>query len=279
MIKIGGHVSAAGGIDLAVERALAIGANCLQIFITSPRQWRKTNITDEQVARFKAGVAEHALDPVFIHGMYLANLASENKELLEQSIDAVAHALQVADRIGAQGVIYHTGSRKDRDPDEAVEFVINSMKEVLRRAAGGTSQLIIEGSAGQKGAIGSFAELGAMRNGAGSERVKVCLDTCHMFAAGHDIRTKESVRTTLDAFDAAVGLEHLVVLHANDSKFDLGLAKDRHENIGQGKIGSTGFKAMLATPELRRLPWLLEVPGDTNEGPDAPNVKRLQELA
>lgn len=279
MIKIGGHVSAAGGIDLAVERTLAIGANCLQIFITSPRQWRKTNITDEQVARFRAGVAEHQLDPVFIHGMYLANLASENKELLENSIDAVAHALQVADRIGAQGVIYHTGSRKDRDPDEAVEFVIKSMKEILKRAAGGTSQLIIEGSAGQKGAIGSFAELGAMRKGAGSDRVKICLDTCHIFAAGHDIRTKESVRTTLDNFDAAVGLEHLVVLHANDSKFDLGLAKDRHENIGQGKIGSAGFKAMLATHELRKLPWLLEVPGDTNEGPDAPNIKRLQDLA
>lgn len=279
MLKIGGHVSAAGGIDLAVQRTLDIGANCLQIFITSPRQWRKTNITDEQVERFRIGIKEHKLDPVFIHGMYLANLASEDAELLEKSIDAVAHALQVADRIGAQGVIYHTGSRKDRDPDEAVAQVIKSMKEVLKRAAGGKSQLIIEGSAGQKGAIGSFKELGQMRKGAGSDRVKICLDTCHGFAAGHDLVTPAGVKTTLAEFDDLIGLEHLVVLHANDSKFEMGQAKDRHENIGHGKIGNAGFKSMLQNPVLRKLPWLLEVPGDTGEGPDATNIKRLQELA
>lgn len=279
MMKIGGHVSAAGGIDLAVQRTLDISANCPQIFITSPRQWRKTNITDDQIERFKAGIKEYQLDPVFIHGMYLANLASEDADLLEKSIDAVAHGLIIADKIGAQGLIYHTGSRKDRDPDEAVAQVIKSMKEVLKRAAGGSSQLIIEGSAGQKGAIGSFEELGAMRKGAGSDRVKICLDTCHAFAAGHDLVTPTGIKTMLAAFDRLIGLKHLVVIHANDSKFDMGQAKDRHENIGQGKIGSAGFKALLHTPELRKLPWLLEVPGETGEGPDTANVQRLQELA
>ena len=278
-MKIGGHVSAAGGIDLAVERTLAIGANCLQIFITSPRQWRKTNVTDQQVERFRAGIKQHSLEPVFIHGMYLANLASEDPELLEKSIDAVAHALITADRIGAQGVIYHTGSRKDRDPEEAVEQVINSMQEVLRRAAGGTSQLIIEGSAGQKGAIGSFKELGQMLKGVDSERVKICLDTCHAFAAGHDLVTPEGIKTMLADFDQHVGLEHLVVIHANDSKFGIGEARDRHENIGQGKIGNAGFSAILKLDELKKLPWLLEVPGETGEGPDLINIQRLQELA
>jgi deoxyribonuclease-4 len=278
-MKIGGHVSAAGGIDLAIERTLAIGANCLQIFITSPRQWRKTNITDEQVERFRAGIKQHNFEPVFIHGMYLANLASEDPGLLEKSIDAVAHALITADRIGAQGVIYHTGSRKDRDPDEAVEHVIKSMKEVLKRAAGGISQLIIEGSAGQKGAIGSFKELGQMLKGADSDRVKICLDTCHAFAAGHDLVTPTGIKTMLADFDRLIGLEHLVVIHANDSKFGIGEARDRHENIGLGKIGNAGFSSMLQSPELRQLPWLLEVPGDTGEGPDLINIQRLQELA
>jgi deoxyribonuclease-4 len=278
-MKIGGHVSAAGGIDLAVRRTLDIGANCLQIFITSPRQWRKTNITDEQVERFRTGIKQYDLGPVFIHGMYLANLASEDPELLEKSIDAVAHALNIADKIGAQGVIYHTGSRKDRDPDEAIEQVIKSMKEVLKRAVGGTSQLIIEGSAGQKGAIGSLKELGQMRKGAGSDRVKICLDTCHAFASGHDLVSSAGIKIMLAEFDHLIGLEHLVVIHANDSKFGIGEARDRHENIGQGKIGNAGFINLLHSSELKKLPWLLEVPGDTSEGPDAINIQRLQELA
>lgn len=278
MLKIGGHVSAAGGIDTAIERALAIGANCVQIFITSPRQWRKTNITDDHVEKFRAGIKEYQLDPVFIHSMYLGNLASTEPELLEKSIDALAHALTTADRIGAKGVIYHTGSRKDRDPDEALAQVIQSMKEVLKRAPG-NSQMIIEGSAGQKGAIGSFKELGQMLNGVGSDRVKICLDTCHAFAAGYDLTSKQGIESTLSEFDRLIGLEQLVVVHANDSKFGLGEARDRHENIGQGMIGDKGFIALLHTTALRKLPWLLEVPGYDNQGPDVKNINHLHKLA
>ncbi len=277
-LKIGGHVSAAGGIDLAIERTLAIGGNCLQIFVTSPRQWRKTVITDEQVARFQAGMDTHALAPAVIHAMYLLNLASDNSDLLEQSIDALAHALATADRIGALGVVYHTGSRKDRDPEESVTQAIAAMQEILRRAPG-TSQLIVEVSAGEKGKIGSFDEIGRMVREVGSDRVAVCIDTCHAFAAGYDLRTKEGVRAMLDEFSDKIGLERLTVIHANDSKFGLGEKRDRHDNIGQGQIGGAGFKAMLHTPELRKLPWLLEVPGDTGDGPDAANITRLQELA
>ncbi len=277
-VKIGGHVSAAGGIDLAIERTLAIGGNCLQIFVTSPRQWRKTTITDDQVARFKAGMDEHKLAPAVIHAMYLLNLASDSKELLEQSIDALAHALTTADRIGALGVVYHTGSRKDRDPEESVSQAVSSMKEILRRAPG-TSQLIVEVSAGEKGKIGSFEEIGRMVREVGSDRVRVCIDTCHAFAAGYDLRTAAGIKDMLKEFDTKIGIERLTVIHANDSKFGLGEKRDRHENIGQGHIGTAGFKALLHTPELRKLPWLLEVPGDTGDGPDAPNVKRLQELA
>lgn len=277
-MKIGAHVSAAGGIANAVERALSIGSNCFQIFVTSPRTWKQSQISDEQAAAFRALVQERDLAPVFIHAMYLINLASENEELLERSIDALAYTLTTAERIGVQGVMYHTGSRKDRDPAEAVAQVIGAMKEILKRAPG-TSQLIVEGAAGQGGAMGSrFEELGEMVRGAGSDRVKVCLDTCHAFAAGHDIRTKDGIDRMLNEFDAAVGLNNLVVLHANDSKFGLGEARDRHENIGEGKIGSEGFRAMLQNEHLKSLPWILEVPGFDDLGPDKKNIDRLKSL-
>ena len=205
-MKIGGHVSAAGGVDTAVQRALDIGANCFQIFITSPRTWRKNTYSDEQIAEFSKGIDTYGLKPVFIHALYLVNLATDNKELLEKSIDALAHALIMADRLGIQGVIYHTGSKRDRDHDEAMTQVIETMKEVLKRAPG-KSQLIVEGAAGQGGALGStFDELGQMIKGASSDRVKVCLDMCHLFAAGFDLRTKTGIDETLGEFDQKVGL-------------------------------------------------------------------------
>ncbi|MBI2589687.1 deoxyribonuclease IV [Candidatus Berkelbacteria bacterium] len=277
-MKIGGHVSVAGGVDLAIQRALSIGANCFQIFVTSPRQWRQTVITDQQVRQFKLGIVEHNLAPVFIHGMYLVNLATDNQELLEKSVDALVHALTVADQIGSQGVIFHIGSRKGRDADEAIQQVIKAVDEVLHRAQG-KSQLIIENTAGQGGVIGSnFEELALIVKGVNSQRVKVCLDTCHLFAAGYDVRSPETLRKLLKDFDIAVSLERLAVMHANDSKFELGRHRDRHENIGEGEIGLAGFKAMLENPILCKLPWLLEVPGFDNTGPDKKNISILKNL-
>lgn len=275
-MRIGGHVSAAGGISNAVGRIQAIGGNTLQIFISPPQGWRKTEISDEQVAAFRAGIAEHDLGPVYIHALYLVNLATNNPELREKSIDALAHALTVADRIGAAGVIYHTGSATTRQ-DDVMTDVVSAMQEILKRAPG-QSQLIIETAAGKT--IGAkFADVGLMRTRVDSPRVKVCLDTCHVFAAGHDVRSAAAVTAMLEAFDREIGLEHLVVIHANDSKFELGEGRDRHENIGEGKIGTEGFKALLQSPKLRQLPWLLEVPGFAGEGPDAKNIELLQQLA
>lgn len=278
-MKIGGHVSAAGGVDQAIERALAIGANCFQIFVTSPRTWRKNIYSDDQITRFVEGINKNNLKPVFIHALYLANLATSNDELLEKSIDALAHALKMADRLEIQGVIYHTGSKRDRSEDEAMAQVVRAMKDVLKLSPG-QSQLIVEGAAGQGGALGStFDELGQMVKGAGSDRVKVCLDTCHLFAAGFDLRTEEGVAKTLAEFDQKVGLNNLVVIHANDSKFGLGKGKDRHENIGQGEIGDAGFKSLVNNSSLEKLPWILEVPGfGDKKGPDKDNIDKLKSL-
>ncbi len=278
-MKLGAHVSAAGGISKAVDRIVAIGGNCLQIFVSSPRGWHKTEISDEEVEKFRSGIAQHDLTPVYIHALYLANIATGQDELREKSIDALAHALRTADRIGAAGVIYHTGSKKDGDLAEALDNATSAMREILKRAPG-QSQLIIEGASGQQGALGSpFAEVGQMLHGAGSPRVKVCLDTCHMFQAGYDVRTREAIDHTLAEFDREVGLEHLVVMHANDAKKPIGSGLDRHDNIGQGEIGADGFKALLHHPKLHDYAWILEVPGFEELGPDQRNIDILKSLA
>lgn len=278
-VRIGAHVSAAGGISNAVDRVVAIGGNCLQLFVSSPRGWQKTNIAHEEVARFREKAAAQDVSPIFIHGLYLANIATDQAELREKSIDALAYALSVADRIGAMGVMYHTGSRKDQAPDVAMTAVVDSMKEILTRAPG-ASKLLIEGSAPQTGKVGvSFEELGEMIRRVGSDRVGVCLDTCHTVQAGYNLRTPEAIATTLKQFDQLIGLDRLVVLHANDAKPSPPAALDRHANIGDGAIGLEGFRAMLHNPTLRSLPWILEVPGFDGEGPDAKNVEIMRQLA
>ncbi|MBI4185682.1 deoxyribonuclease IV [Candidatus Berkelbacteria bacterium] len=278
-MKIGAHVSATGGIATAIDRILAIGGNCLQIFVSSPRGWAKRAIRDEEVESFKSKLTNAKVGPVFIHGLYLANIATDQAQLREQSIDALSWALTVADRIGAEGVIYHTGSKKDQDHAAAMDNVVSAMQEILANAPG-ASQLIIEGSAGHIGQVGTtFEELGEMITRVNSDRVKVCFDTCHIFQAGYDLRTTKAIDETLARFNELVGLDRLVVLHANDAKKELGGHLDRHENIGQGTLGESGFRALLHHSKLRTLPWILEVPGVDGNGPDAENVLKLQQLA
>lgn len=275
---LGAHVSAAGGIEHAVDNIQLIGGTAMQIFIAPPQSWRKTTIREESIVAFHSMVRERTLGPVFIHALYLVNLATDNLELRDKSIDALAYALTVADRIGAQGVIYHTGSKKDRPVVDALTDVVSAMREILERSPG-KSQLIIENAAGHGGTLGgSFSELGEMVRAVDSSRVKICLDTCHAFAAGYDVRSSDGVSAMLKELEREVGTDQLVVLHANDSKFPLGDGKDRHENIGEGHIGLNGFRALAAHPVLRKLPWLLEVSGFTGTGPDAQNIERLRSI-
>lgn len=277
-MQIGAHVSAAGGIDKAIDRIVALGGNCLQIFVSSPRGWQKSAITDEQVASFKKKRAEANIGQVYIHGLYLANISTDQVELREKSIDALSYALTVVDRIGAEGVIYHTGSKKNQDQAVAMDSVVSAMQEILQRAPG-QSKLIIENSAPQNNKVGvTFDELGEMVNRVASDRVAICLDTCHAYQAGYDLRTTAKINQTLAKFDASIGLDRLIVIHANDTK-PPPAALDRHENIGDGALGESGFRALLHHPKLRDIPWILEVPGYDGNGPDAKNIEILKRLA
>lgn len=279
MSPIGAHVSSAGGIWTAIERGLALEAEAIQIFGSQPQTWRPTKHTPEAFERFRAARAEAGLAAVWLHCPYLPNLASEDDEMWEKSIAAVANSLNVAEAAGADGVVLHTGSHRGKGIEAVLARVAEALARVFESAPGGTL-LALENAAGQGGTIGkSWAELGAIVRAMPDARLAVCMDTCHAFAAGYNIAEPAGLDATLRELDGEIGLERLVVMHANDSKGELGGAKDRHENIGDGFIGEAGFRVLLAEPRLRLVPMLLEVPGiDGKSGPDLENVQRLKRL-
>ncbi|MBT5775042.1 MAG: deoxyribonuclease IV [Dehalococcoidia bacterium] len=283
-IVIGAHVSSSGGIFKAIERGEAIEAEAIQIFPSAPQMWRQTNHKPEAIAKFRELHAESTIGSVWLHNIYLANLAADTPEHLEKSIGAIVNALTVADAIGADGVVLHTGSHKGAGMDAVVDQVSEALTRILEEAPG-NAILALENAAGQGGAIGKeFSELGMLIERVKSPRLQVCLDTCHTLAAGYDISTPEGVAATVAEFDSAIGLDRLAVLHANDSKMELGGLRDRHENIGEGFIGTAGFEAMLAHPAFKGKVLLLEVPGfpgddgEKADGPDLENVNRLKKI-
>lgn len=280
-MKIGGHVSIAGGIEKAPERAHAIGANMAQIFISPPQGWRTIEFSDDQVAAFKENAQKYGIDPIFVHALYLVNLATDSVSHAHASVAALTHALDQSARLGCEAVIFHTGSRKERNITDAMDHVVERIVKILD-TSDPRSLLAIENSAGEAEGrkMGStFEELGEIIERVNSPRLKVCLDLQHAFAAGNDLRTNEGITDMLQRFNAAIGLDRLIALHANDSKTDLASHVDRHENIGKGNIGSVGFKHLTHNQHLRQLPWILEVPGDEDTGPDKANVERLKQLA
>lgn len=281
-MKIGAHVSTAGGLVTAFDRAEAIGAECLQIFESAPQQWGTARLDDAQVEEFRARMAASGVAPLFIHGKYLMNLASADAKIFKTSASTLRSSLNIAGRIGARGVIFHTGSHKGLGMDAVFEQICEAATRVLGETPEDT-WMIFENSAGQGGVIGSkFAELGAIIKRIGNPRAKVCMDTCHAFASGYDLSNKDGVAAALEEFDREIGLENLAAIHCNDSKTALGAGRDLHENIGDGKIGREGFAALLSHPALAGTPLLLEVPGykigGAGKGPDKPNVDRLKEI-
>ena len=277
VITIGAHCSASGGLWKAAERGIAIEAEAVQLFGSSPRAWRQTQHKPEAFERFRAMSAEAGLAPAWLHGTYLVNLAADNEQQYERSIDAVIYALTVAHEAGAAGVVLHTGSHRSAGLDAVLPRVLTAIERILDGAAGG-ARLALETSAGQGGTIGSFADLGLILGAVRSPRLQVCVDTCHVFAAGHELRTPEGVTEMVELFDEEIGLECLAVVHANDSKGELGGNLDRHENIGDGAIGYDGFRAVLGSMAFTGKTFLLEVPGIEHDGPDLENVRRLKAI-
>jgi deoxyribonuclease-4 len=277
-MRIGAHVSTSGGVDKGIDRALDLGAECIQVFSGAPQAWKRKTYKKEEVADYKKKVADTGIAPAFIHGLYLMNFASQNPDQLAKSYEAIVAEMQAASLIGAKGVIFHLGSHKGAGYESCVNQVIDYCQRILE-ATTDDAWLILENAAGQGGAVGSkFAELGRIARESGSDRVKVCLDTQHTFAAGYDLKTPAGLEKAMAEFDAEIGLERLVAVHANDSKIPLGGGVDRHANIGEGHIGRDGFVNIMSHATFADVPFLLEVPGFEDTGPDKQNVEILKEL-
>lgn len=277
MPRFGAHISAAGGIDRSIERAQAIGAETIQIFGSPPQSLIPPKHSAEEIGRFKEAVKKTGIGPIFLHAPYLINLATPKPDYLKTCISSLTLALRLAETIGSEGVIFHTGSSGERSFEEVLTQVVTAIKQVISNTS--SASLIIENSAGAGGTVGDRPEeIGAIIKGVDSSRVKTCLDTEHAFASGYDLRTDLGIGAMLADWDREIGLDRLVVLHANDSKIPLGGNRDRHENIGEGLIGRDGFRLMKENEVLGRLPWILEVPGFADAGPDKDNLDILRSL-
>lgn len=277
-MKIGAHVSAAGGLDLAFGRAAEIGAECFQIFLAAPQRWMDPEIKPEVIEKFKKNFTETGIGPNFVHGSYLINLGAESKEHLDKSINWLRYGMNSCGKLGIQGVVFHLGSHRGVGFEGVKKQVTEAIKTIVSKAPEDV-QLILETSAGAGGNIGgTFEELAELIRGADDSRVKVCLDTAHVFASGMDLRKSDDVEQTMKKFDEVIGLKKLVVIHANDSKAEFDTKKDRHENIGKGFIGIDGFGNILASKYTQDIPLILEVPGFADTGPDKASVDILKSI-
>lgn len=281
MRRIGGHVSTSGGLSNAVANTLAIGGNAMQIFAGSPRMWARSLYPAKVADDFKKLVREKDLNPVYIHALYLTNLASDNPELIAKSKAALIMDLKNSAAIGSAGVVLHIGSHQGRGWEVARELVISQIKEVLA-ATPESSYLLLENSAGQQGKIGSLPELSdilsTLHSTPYTHRLKVCLDTAHAFEAGYNFTTSAGLNMWIKEIEETIGLDKVELLHLNDSKTPLGSGRDNHQNIGDGFIGDPGLKALINHPKLSHLPLILEVPGLDKSGPDKANIDRVKRL-
>ncbi|NVO66566.1 deoxyribonuclease IV [Methanofollis tationis] len=278
MIRAGCHVSIAGSLADAVERAEERGCDCFQIFSRNPRGWRFKDLTDAEIVGFRERLNASGLGPVVDHMPYLPNLASPKEEVYEKSVETLTAELNRCEALGIPYLVMHLGSHLGTGIEAGRKRLVDGILQALAAVPDGV-RLLLENTAGTKNGMGgTFEEIALILDALPEERTAVCFDTCHAFAAGYDLRDGTTVGETLDHFDGALGLERLCVVHCNDCKGGLGSHLDRHEHIGLGAIGEDGFVAFLAVPAIRRLPLICETPVDASRD-DAGNIRRLRELA
>ena len=276
-MKLGAHVSASGGVSKSIDRALDIGAEAIQIFASSPRAWKFNHPKPEEVERFRKKSEESGIGPCYIHGSYLVNIGG-SEDQLQKSIDCLVNNMSAAGEIGAEGVIFHGGSHKGKGFDAVLNQAANCLPQVLEKSPDNV-WLCLENSAGMGAHIGSsFREIGRILRVVDHPNLKVCLDTEHCFAAGYNLAVPEELDKVIAEFDSEIGLDKLVAVHANDAKVELGSGVDRHENIGEGYIGISGFESILGNTAFKNVPFFLEVPGFDGNGPDKENLDRLKTI-
>lgn len=290
-------MSVAGGLENAILAGACVGCDCLQIFVKNQRQWSAPPLTDEKVRAFHRAAADTGLSPVVAHATYLLNFASPVAATRRRSVRTMIDELERCERLGVAALIFHPGSHLDDGElrmanqewrmtgaeHAAIERIAASLNDVHVSCPGYRARILLETTAGQGTAIGyRFEHLGEIIASVREPgRLGVCLDTCHLFAAGYDFRTRDGYDATIDALDRAIGVSLVKCIHTNDSKRDCGSRVDRHEHIGKGRIGKRGFAHFLNDPRFREVPFILETPkGTDGRGTkfDKLNLKRLRLL-
>ncbi|KQC04904.1 MAG: endonuclease [Methanoculleus sp. SDB] len=278
-VRVGCHVSIAGSIDRAVERARERGCDVFQIFTGNPRGWAAKELAPDASAAFSTGVRAAGMDPVVAHMPYLPNLASPKKEVYKKSVAVMIRELDRCTALGIPYLVTHLGSHLGSGASGGIARLVDGISRALAESRG-TVTVLLENTAGTAHSVGgTFEEIREVLDGIGSpDQVGVCFDTCHAWAAGYDLSGRDEVAETLRDFDSAVGCADLRVVHVNDCKGARGSHLDRHEHVGLGAIGEDGFRAFLAHPAVRACPLICETPVDARRS-DADNISRVRELA
>jgi deoxyribonuclease-4 len=279
MPYLGAHESVSGGLHLAFERIASVGGKSLQIFTRNQRQWIPAELTRPEIDDFRAAWRNCGEMEVASHGSYLVNLASAKEDLLHKSIQAFVLELERCEHLGIAKVVLHPGSHGGEGVDQGIERFARGLDTVLEQARSET-RVLIETTAGQGTGLGSrFEEIAAiLAQSKYPSRLGVCLDTCHVFAAGYDIGTAEAYRQTMAHFDKVIGSRRIEFFHLNDSKKELGCKVDRHAHIGEGCIGLEGFRLLLNDAVFARSSMTLETPKDKDLEDDRRNLKTLAGL-
>jgi deoxyribonuclease-4 len=277
-VLIGAHVSTAGGLLKAIERAEEMRCEAIQIFNQSPRMWRPTRYTEDDFAAFREAMKGSRVKVVAIHMIYLINPAAKDREMRKKSLQSLTHALRVGDQIGALGVVVHPGALKDDTRPNARKRAVKLIKEALARSE--RCPIIYENTAGSPQLLGlDFDETAALIDATGGpKRLGLCIDSCHLHATGYDVRTPDGIKDLVDEIDAKVGLKQLKLLHVNDSRDQRGSNRDRHAPLGKGEIGRKGIRAFLGEPRLQGLPVVFEGPGLAGHAPTREDVQLARRL-
>ncbi len=279
-ILLGAHTSIAGGVDKAVERAFRIGCTTFQLFTKNSNQWNSKPLTEQVIQNYKRLIKETKLKPVIAHDSYLINLCAKDRTILKKSRRAFVEELNRCEILGIDYLNFHPGSHMGKGEDYGIKLVAESINIAHELTKGFKVKSMIETTAGQGTSIGYRFEqirkiIDLVEN---KNRLAVCVDTCHIFAAGYEIRNEKDYLKTFEEFDSVIGLKYLKAFHLNDSKKDIGERVDRHEHIGKGRIGLNGFRFIMNDERFIKIPKILETPKGEDMKEDVLNMKRLLSL-
>ncbi len=277
MRKLGSHVSTAGGVDTAVGRAKALDMGAFQLFTKNANQWKAKPLDPAVVERYRLALEESGISDVVAHDSYLINIASPDDTAWEKSMEALKVELDRCDTLSVPLLVSHPGAHMESGVDAGIRRVSEAINRIHAEMPAGSAVIALETTAGQGTTLGrTFEEIAAMIDGVDDKnRIAVCLDTCHVFAAGYDIRDGESYDATMRQFDDTIGLDYLKVVHLNDSMKPFGSHRDRHSHIGDGEIGEAAFGFFVNDPRLEDIPGILETPKDDDYTEDRMNLDRL----